>query len=122
MPMPTKPVSSIDAVFGLGENMSKTFVISKQRVAVLLMPHHIFTKEHGFDQLKRLREEINASLPNNNKLFKSYCTGESNYIIGATYIPRTRGLHFTRKKSMYFHTFSQYISSQTITADYCIVS
>ena len=61
--------------FGVGENLEKTYLISKTRVDVIQIPRSQFVKHGKGRVIDRLREDLNELLPDNNSVFASFVRG-----------------------------------------------
>ena len=62
-------------MFGFGENMDDTYVITEGRVECMFIPRVQFTRTNRMQPLNRMKEALNNFLPNNKQLFKLYFKG-----------------------------------------------
>ena len=58
--------------FGVGENLDKSYLVSKTRVEVIQVPKSQFVKHGKGRVIDRLREDLNELLPGNDLVFKAF--------------------------------------------------
>ena len=61
--------------FGVGENLEKSYLITKTRVDVIQIPRSQFVKQGKGRVIDRLREDLNELLPDNKTIFNSFVQG-----------------------------------------------
>ena len=61
--------------FGVGENLDKSYLVSKTRVEVIKIPKSQFVKHGKGRIMERLREDLNELLPGNELVFNAFLQG-----------------------------------------------
>ena len=61
--------------FGVGENMTDTYLVTQTPVECMFMPRVHFHRAGQVHHLERLREKIDNCIPSNKQLFKKYFIG-----------------------------------------------
>ena len=65
-----------DFIFGVGENMLNTYLISCDHVECLFLPRLEFKRLGQLDRLNAIKAQLDETIPTSQRLFDIYFSGE----------------------------------------------
>ena len=66
----------VDFIFGVGENMLNTYLISCDHVECLFLPRLEFKRLGQLDRLNAIKAQLDDTIPTSQRLFDIYFSGE----------------------------------------------